>query len=300
MKEQIKEYLRHLSLRRNYSSHTTAAYRRDLTEFEEFVNSYQGTGNASLESVDRLTLRSWLAGLSRSGRAKTTINRKLAAVKGFLAFLHREGRIDSNPAVSVRSVKTERRLPKYLSAEQAVTLMESFGSDDLRGACATAMIELFYSSGLRLSELVSLDNGSYDPVRRVVRVMGKGSKERVVPVGSVAVSAIGQYLERRNRLFGASGHEDAFFVGRSGRRIDRRQVQRLVAEGCRRAGISRGSSPHILRHSFATHLLDRGAELLAIREMLGHESLTTTQKYTHVSVERLKETYRQAHPRSGM
>jgi integrase/recombinase XerC len=300
MLEAIKDYLRHLALRRKYSPHTVAAYGRDLREFEDFIRDYQGEDRVRLDSIDRLTVRSWLAWLSRSGRAKTTINRKLAAVKSFLAFLHRQGFIESNPGVSIRSLKTERRLPQYLSSEQAAALMASFGRKDLRGACATAMIELFYSSGLRLSELVELNISSYDPARRVARVMGKGSKERLVPVGSVAAEAIGDYLEERKRLFGAPEPVDALFVGRSGKRIDRRQVQRLVAEACRRAGISRGSSPHTLRHSFATHLLDRGAELVAIREMLGHESLSTTQKYTHVSVERLKETYRQAHPRSGL
>ena len=300
MLEAIKDYLRHLALRRKYSPHTVAAYGRDLKEFEDFIRDYQGEDRVRLDSIDRLTVRSWLAWLSRSGRAKTTINRKLAAVKSFLAFLHRQGFIESNPGVSIRSLKTERRLPQYLSSEQAAALMASFGRKDLRGVCATAMIELFYSSGLRLSELVELNISSYDPARRMVRVMGKGSKERLVPVGSVAAEAIGDYLEERKRFFGAPEPADALFVGRSGKRIDRRQVQRLVAEACRRAGISRGSSPHTLRHSFATHLLDRGAELMAIREMLGHESLSTTQKYTHVSVERLKETYRQAHPRSGL
>ena len=300
MLEAIKDYLRHLALRRKYSPHTVAAYGRDLKEFEDFIRDYQGEDRVRLDSIDRLTVRSWLAWLSRSGRAKTTINRKLAAVKSFLAFLHRQGFIESNPGVSIRSLKTEHRLPQYLSSEQAAALMASFGRKDLRGVCATAMIELFYSSGLRLSELVELNISSYDPARRMVRVMGKGSKERLVPVGSVAAEAIGDYLEERKRLFGAPEPADALFVGRSGKRIDRRQVQRLVAEACRRAGISRGSSPHTLRHSFATHLLDRGAELMAIREMLGHESLSTTQKYTHVSVERLKETYRQAHPRSGL
>lgn len=300
MLEAVKDYLRHLALRRKYSPHTVAAYGRDLKEFEDFIRDYQGEDRVRLDSIDRLTVRSWLAWLSRSGRAKTTINRKLAAVKSFLAFLHRQGFIESNPGVSIRSLKTGRRLPQYLSSEQAAALMASFGRKDLRGVCATAMIELFYSSGLRLSELVELNISSYDPARRMVRVMGKGSKERLVPVGSVAAEAIGDYLEERKRLFGAPEPADALFVGRSGKRIDRRQVQRLVAEACRRAGISRGSSPHTLRHSFATHLLDRGAELMAIREMLGHESLSTTQKYTHVSVERLKETYRQAHPRSGL
>ncbi len=300
MLEEIKEYLRHLALRRNYSPHTVAAYGRDLREFESFIKDYQSEDRVRLDSIDRLTVRSWLAWLSRSGRAKTTINRKLAAVKSFLAFLHRQGFIESNPGVSIRSLKTERRLPRYLSNEQAAALMESFGRKDLRGACATAMIELFYSSGLRLSELVELNISSYDPARRMVRVMGKGSKERLVPVGSAAAEAIEDYLKERKRLFGTPEPGDALFVGRSGKRIDRRQVQRLVAEACRRAGISRGPSPHTLRHSFATHLLDRGAELVAIREMLGHESLSTTQKYTHVSVERLKKTYRQAHPRSGL
>ncbi|MEA2063175.1 MAG: tyrosine recombinase [Gemmatimonadota bacterium] len=300
MQENVLEYLRHLALRRNYSPNTVDAYGRDLEEFRIFLKDYLSVQAVDPGSIDRLAVRSYLAWLSRSSRAPSTINRKLAAVKGFLGFLRLNGSIDSNPAVSVRSLKTERRLPKYLTAGQAGALMESFGSGDLRGACAAAMLELFYSSGLRLSELVSLDLCSYDPARSLVRVMGKGSKERMVPVGTAAASVIAEYLKTRRELFGEPAPGDALFVGRRGRRIGRRQVQRLVSEACARAGLPAGISPHALRHSFATHLLDRGAELVAIREMLGHESLSTTQKYTHVSVERLKKTYRQAHPRSGL
>jgi integrase/recombinase XerC len=299
MEEKIKEYLRHLALRRNYSPHTVAAYGRDLAEFHAFLKDYLGAAEVNPESLDRLAVRSYLAWLARSGRAKTTINRKLAAVKGLSSFLLRNGVSKKDFARSIASLKTERRHPDYCTADQADKLMDVFSGKDLRSLCARAMLELFYSSGLRLSELTTIDLAHYDPARLQVRVLGKGSKERIVPVGRLAARAIAEYLAERERRFGAPGREEPLFVGSRGDRIQRRQIERLVAEACRRAGDSRALSPHALRHSFATVMLENGADLLAIAEMLGHASLSTTQKYTHLTVERLKGVYRQAHPRSG-
>ncbi len=299
MQTKIKEFLRHLSLRRNYSQHTVAAYGRDLAEFCAFLADYRGEERADIRRLDRLDVRSYLAWLAKKNRAKTTINRKLAAVKGFTAYLLRNGELEADPAGSVVSLKTERRHPEYFTREQAVKLLEAVDGSTYRDLCMKAVLELFYSSGLRLSELTGLNLADYDPARRQVLVLGKGSKERIVPVGRVAAEAISRYLDERKRKFGAYCPGDPLFVSSKGKRILQRQVQRFVLEACRRAGDSRMMGPHALRHSFATHMLEAGADLLSIAEMLGHTSLSTTQKYTHLTVDRLKKVYRQAHPRSG-
>jgi len=299
MQTKIKGFLRHLSLRRNYSKHTVAAYGRDLAEFCAFVADYRGEQRVDVRRIDRLEIRSYLAWLARKNRAKTTINRKLASIKGFTAYLLRNGELDSDPAGSVVSLKTERRHPEYFTREQAGKLLDAVNGGSCRDLCIRAVLELLYSSGLRLSELIGLNLADYDPVRRQVLVLGKGSKERIVPVGRVAVDAISVYLDERKRKFGAYCPGEPLFVGAKGKRIHPRQVQRFVLEACRRAGDSRMIGPHALRHSFATHMLEAGADLLSIAEMLGHTSLSTTQKYTHLTVDRLKKVYRQAHPRSG-
>ena len=299
VEEQIAEYLKHLALRRKYSPHTVAAYARDLAEFLAFLREYLGTDRVSDKRLDRLEIRGYLAWLAREERAKTTINRKLAAVKGFSAFLVREGRLKADPTGSLVSLKTERRHPEYFTREQADRLIESVEGSNLRELCSRAMIELFYSSGLRLSELTGLDCQNYNSSRLQVRVFGKGSKERLVPVGRKAAEAIAAYLAGRENKFGPARGGDPLFVGRNGKRILKRQVQRLLTEALRRAGDSRSLGPHALRHSFATHMLEAGADLLSIAEMLGHASLSTTQKYTHLTIERLKQVHRQAHPRSG-
>jgi len=299
VKEKIEEFLRHLAGRRNYSPHTVAAYRRDLAEFLAFLREYRGLDRPEVRGVDRLDVRAWLAWLTRKGRARTTINRKLAAFKSFSLWLVQGGDIGASPASSIVSLKTEKRRPEYFTAAQAARLLEGLEGGDLRERTARAMLELFYSSGLRLSELVGLDVRHYDRSRSVVRVLGKGGKERIVPVGRVAREAIAAYLEVRRLELGAWSQADPLFVGQKGRRIQPRQVQRLVVQACRRAGDSRTVGPHALRHSFATAMLEAGADLLSISEMLGHASLSTTQKYTHLTTERLKEVHRLAHPRSG-
>jgi len=299
MRAKIREFLRHLSLRRNYSRHTVAAYGRDLAEFRAFLAGYRGKARVDLRRLERLEVRSYLAWLARKNLAKTTINRKLAAVKGFTAYLLRTGELEADPAGSIVYLKTERRHPEYFTREQTERLLDTDEGRTFRELCLKAVLELLYSSGVRLSELTGLDLGDYDPVRGQVRVLGKGSKERIVPLGRVAAGAISRYLEERRRKFGEYRPDDPLFVGARGRRILPRQVQRFVLEACRRAGDSRMMGPHTLRHSFATHMLEAGADLLSIAEMLGHESLSTTQKYTHLTVDRLKKVYRQAHPRSG-
>ena len=299
MKTNLEKYLRHLAGRRNYSAHTVAAYGRDLREFISFVEGYRARENPAPDSLDKLEVRAWLGWLARKRLAKTTINRKMAALKGFCRWLTGSGAMEADPTSSLVSLKTEKRRPEYFTAEQAEKLIESIDGASLRDRTARAILELLYSSGLRLSELVGLNVAGYNARQGIVKVIGKGSKERLVPVGAKAREAISRYLETRKREQGAYGPGDPLFTGKTGKKIDRRQVQRLVAEACARAGDSRRVGPHALRHSFATGMLEAGADLLSIAEMLGHESLSTTQKYTHLTVDRLRQVHRQAHPRSG-
>lgn len=236
MEEKIIEYVRHLSLRRKYSAHTVEAYRHDLAEFCAFVADYTGQEHPAPASVDRLVIRAWLARLARAGRARTTINRKLAAVKGFLSWLLRTGAVEKNSSAAVGSLKTSRHHPEYLTEPQAGKLLEVFGDGGLRSLCARAMLELFYSSGLRLSELVGLNAGQLDFSRSTVRVLGKGDKERIVPVGSMALQAVEAYLAERQKLQGKIGPGDPLFLAPRGGRMNGRHVQRLVGEACAGSG----------------------------------------------------------------
>ncbi len=299
MKENLEKYLRHLAGRRNYSAHTVAAYGRDLREFVSFLEDYRSAKDPSPASLDKLEVRAWLGWLARKRLAKTTINRKMASLKGFCRWLTGSGAMQSDPTSALVSLKTEKRRPEYFTAGQAKRLIEAIDGASLRDRTVRAILELLYSSGLRLAELVELNVGGYNAARGVVRVMGKGSKERLVPVGDAARRAISNFLSSRRREQGDYAVADPLFTGKSGARINRRQVQRLVGEACARAGDSRRVGPHALRHSFATGMLEAGADLLSIAEMLGHTSLSTTQKYTHLTVDRLRQVHRQAHPRSG-
>lgn len=299
MKANLEKYLRHLAGRRNYSVHTVAAYGRDMREFIAFLEGYRSVKNPLPASLDKLDVRAWLGWLARKRLAKTTINRKMASLKGFCRWLTGSGAMQADPTSALVSLKTEKRRPEYFTARQAQRLIESIDGGSLRERTTRAVLELLYSSGLRLSELVGLNVAGYNATRGIVRVMGKGGKERLVPVGGRARQAISKYLSIRRREQGDFTPADPLFTGKNGKRIDHRQVQRLLGEACARAGDSRKVGPHALRHSFATGMLEAGADLLSIAEMLGHASLSTTQKYTHLTVDRLREVHRQAHPRSG-
>ena len=299
MKKNLEKYLRHLAGRRNYSSHTVAAYGRDLREFISFLEDYRSAKEPVPSSLDKLEVRAWLGWLARKRLEKTTINRKMASLKGFCRWLTGSGAMQADPTSALVSLKTEKRRPEYFTADQAKRLIESIDGTTLRDRTARAILELLYSSGLRLSELVELKVAGYQAGRGVVKVMGKGGKDRLVPVGDAASLAITDYLATRWQEQGDYTPADPLFTGKNGKKIDKRQVQRLVGEACARAGDSRRVGPHALRHSFATGMLEAGADLLSIAEMLGHSSLSTTQKYTHLTVDHLRQVHRQAHPRSG-
>ncbi|MFQ5528757.1 MAG: tyrosine-type recombinase/integrase, partial [Gemmatimonadota bacterium] len=247
--------------------------------------------------VDRLTIRAWLGDLDAKGRAPATISRKLSTVRVFFGFLHRTGRLADNPSRLVAARAPRRRLPSFLSRGQVESLFESMPCGDTTSLRDRAILELLYSSGLRLAELHGLDVDDVDLEAGTVRVLGKGRKERITPIGREAAAAIRRYLEA-DRSAGGTRSGQWLFTSRNGSRLSRRQIQRIVGRWLASATGGEKMSPHALRHTFATHLLDEGADLLAVKELLGHSSLSTTRIYTHTSRERLLETYRLAHPRA--
>jgi integrase/recombinase XerC len=290
--EQIKYFTAYLQTERDVSPHTLAAYSSDLAQLLAFVMREKGE-TASAQDIDHLLLRRYLAGLSKNTK-KSSIGRKLAAIRSFFRFLLRRGTITGNPAELVATPKKEQRLPFHLDIDQATTLMEAPDDEQKYALRDRAILELLYSSGLRVSELTGLDIDGLDLVGGMVRVTGKGGKERIVPVGGRALQALKNYLDLRDN-YEAKG---ALFLNTRGGRINRRSVARVVEAHVTRIAAFKKISPHTLRHTFATHMLEGGADLRSIQELLGHASLSTTQKYTHVSIDRLMEVYDKAHPKA--
>jgi integrase/recombinase XerC len=298
---EICEFVTFLEKERNDSPHTVKAYARDLEAFAAFCQNYYG-GPWTWAGVDRLAVRGFLASEQRRGLAKRSVARALSALRTFYRFLNATRGLEVNPARAARTPKLARTLPAYLDrAEMERLFVEAearAGAGGIREARDLAMLELFYSSGMRLSELAGLNDPDVDLVSDQVKVRGKGKKERIVPIGSHATKALRQYLRLRDRLLAGTSGNRPVFVNQRGKRITPRGVQlsmkRLFAT------LARGTQLHVhaLRHSFATHLLDAGADLRSVQELLGHASIGTTQVYTHTSVERLKKVYHQAHPRA--
>ncbi len=300
LREHGEAFLRHLADERQLSPHTVTAYRRDLADLEEFLTGYYGTPDWEWLHVDRLTLRSFLGWGRRKGLARRTLARKLSAVRSFFRFLHRDGILDRNPTRAMRAPRKEHRLPAHIRARGVEALFELAEAraqeNSLKGARTLVALELLYGSGLRLGELHGLNLETLDLVGDQVKVKGKGQKDRIVPLTRAAVTAIRRYLPRREET-GAEPDRGPVLVNQSGGRLSRRSIQRMVQELLESCGEDGQVSVHSLRHSFATHLLDAGADLMAVKELLGHASLSTTQIYTHTSKERLKKVYRDAHPR---
>ncbi len=296
MDDLIRSFEKHLSVERNVSPHTRRAYRQDLEEFRAFLEqgpAGKGDGREVAGRVDAILLRRYLALLHKKN-SRSTIGRKLSALRTFFSFLVREGVLEVNPAEAIATPRAEKYLPKTLSVDEAHDLMEKGQGADLLALRDRAIVETLYSCGLRVGELTSLDVASIDLAEALVRVVGKGRKERIVPIGAKAREALEHYLEAR----GAPGREEPLFLNHRGGRLTARSVERNLKRLLLQAGIIKDATPHALRHSFATHLLDGGADLRAIQELLGHASLSTTQKYTQVSVDQLMNVYDKAHPRS--
>lgn len=297
----MADFLNHLAKGRDQSPHTVSAYGRDLEAFIDFAGRHYGPWD--WKSVDRLGIRGFLGEFERKGLARRSASRALSALRSFYRFLAVHHDFEHNPIRAVRSPKQEKRLPGYLRAEQTTALFAlaeaAAAEGDFEALRDLATLELFYSSGIRLSELLGLDLGGLDLLSDQVKVFGKGRKERIVPVGSRAVRALRRYLAAREELMRKPGADrTAVFVNRRGRRLAASTIQRRMRQLFALAGMA-GFRVHSLRHTFATHLMDAGADLRSVQEMLGHASLTTTQVYTHTSVERLKEVHRRAHPRGG-
>jgi tyrosine recombinase XerC len=290
--ERMQTFLDHLRHERRVSPHTLRGYSRDLLDLLEH------TGDVKAEEIDGLGIRGFLAGLHDAGASRATVARKLAAVRSFFRFLVKREVIEASPAALVRTPKQPRRLPKFLHEEEVGRLLDAPGPRDAFPHRDRAILELLYSTGIRVSELTGLGIDDLDLAVGLCRVRGKGDRERLVPIGSVAVNALHAYIAGERRRLVEGVHAAALFLNRDGNRLSARSVRRLLARYRTRSGLPSDVSPHTLRHSFATHLLDRGADLRSVQELLGHESLSTTQIYTHVSSERLRETYVHAHPRA--
>ena len=300
----LHDFLEYLALERNFSPHTLRAYRGDLGRFVEFLVDYMGREAAALtpQDVEPVAVRSFLAAMSREGLAKRSQGRTLSAVKSCFRYACRQGLLDRNPAEGVSTPKLEKSLPRHLRPGETEDLLEAPKQDDRELAPRDqALLELLYASGLRVSELVSLDWNDVDLAGRNVRVLGKGGKERMVPFGAPAEEALRAWLQQWDEIRERAAATDAgepVFLNFRGTRLSDRSVRRVLDRHGQAAGVPPGLHPHMLRHTFATDLLSAGADLRTIQELLGHSSLSTTQKYTHVELERLLQVYRQSHPRA--
>jgi len=307
---QLRDFIEYLRLNRNASAHTSAAYESDVTQFLTFAGQMRGRQVEALEpsDLDLAAIRAFMADLYRQGHARTSVSRKLSALRAFTRYLRREGWIESDPAALAVGPRREQKIPAHLSIDEMARLLEMPDVSTALGRRDRAILELFYASGLRLSELVGLDLEEVNLRARMVRVMGKGAKERIVPFNSTTEDSIRAWLVDRAAIrranpssaVGARGRaqREPLFVNFRGARLSGRSVQRLVARYVAACSTRFGISPHALRHSFATHLLERGADLRAIQELLGHVQLSTTQRYTHVNSAQLLDVYRKAHPRA--
>ncbi|MBV9449595.1 MAG: tyrosine recombinase XerC [Streptosporangiaceae bacterium] len=305
---------RHLRATRSLSPHTVRAYTADVASLLEHAHQ---AGISALDGLDLHVLRGWLAAQHESGAARSTLARRGAAARAFTAFAYRQGWLPTDPGPLLGTLKTRRTLPHVLHQDEMAAVLGALDSTARRAETAAtrgartdadleiavalrdaAVLELFYATGVRVSELCGLDLGSVDHGRKTIRVLGKGDKERTVPVGIPALRAVVRWQEAGRPLLASNSSGAALFLGVRGRRLDPRTARRIVHTRLREAGASRDTGPHGIRHSAATHLLEGGADLRSVQEILGHSSPATTQIYTHVSIERLKASYRQSHPRA--
>jgi integrase/recombinase XerC len=303
MDQYLHQYLIYLKVERNSSPLTLAAYEANLMRFIAYVAAEQGCSAEAIDikKIDTLSVRNYLAVLQKTGLKKSSISQHLASIRSFLRYLCREDILDTNPAMLTASPKKEKPLPKFLYYEEVDALLNA-PDDTLSGLRDRAILEIIYAAGLRVSELTGMNVASINPMGGYVRVTGKGAKERIVPIGKPAAKACQNYLARREEKgYNGSKNEPLFLnhsKNKSGSRLTARSVRNIINKHVLAAAITKNVHPHMLRHSFATHLLDNGADLRAVQELLGHESLGTTQIYTHVTKTRMKEVYDKTHPRA--
>ncbi|HWI20604.1 MAG TPA: tyrosine recombinase XerC [Vicinamibacterales bacterium] len=313
MRDHLKAFLAYLKLNRHVSPHTVRAYESDVTQYLAWVASSTGKKMSQLEpdDLDMMSVRGHITDLNRAGKARSSVARKLSGLKTFVRYLRREEVIDHDPTAMAVAPKRDQTIPNHLSEPEIERLIETPNTGDPLGRRDRAILELFYASGLRLSELVAIDLEDVNLSGRMVRVMGKGGKERLVPFNQSALSAIKAWMKDRAAIRAGSREpgpasrkkprvvQDPLFINFRGSRLTGRSVDRLLRRYVAQCSTRMGISPHALRHSFATHLLQRGADLRAIQELLGHARLSTTQRYTHVNAAQLIDVYRKSHPRAG-
>jgi integrase/recombinase XerC len=299
MTQSKADFLSYIEHEKKYSDKTVTAYSKDLEDFEAFAK--ETLGDQYLVKADRPFFRKWLFSLSKDGFAKTTIQRKISAVKSFFRFLNERQNLANTSYEFLIAPKQDKNLPDFLTREQVLTIIESIDDDSFEGIRDRAILELFYSTGIRLRELLSIKIGDFNFHRGTLKVTGKGSKDRIVPVGSTALKAIQKYqkLQMTKLLENSIDYNrNVLFITKKGKPLYPMAVQRMVKKQLlEHTGINK-YNPHIFRHSFATHMLDNGADIRAVKDILGHESLATTQHYTHLSVQKLKQAYKSAHPRA--
>jgi integrase/recombinase XerC len=299
MRQAVERFLTYLKVERNASDLTVKSYREDLTALADYLAEGRSGRCPEPGEVTAMELRGYVSALHEAGYAQTTIARRLASLRSFFRFGQREGWVANNPAKPLRNPRKPRRLPHFLSTEDIGRLLVAPSNSDPMGLRDRAILETMYSAGLRISETVGLDQSDLDFEAGILRVRGKGRKERLAPIGSYAVQALRRWLAvRRVSPREPQGPQSPVFVNKFGRRLTTRSVARMLQKYLRITGLDSRTTPHSLRHSFATHLLDRGADIRSVQELLGHKSLVTTQIYTHVSTTGLREAYQKAHPRA--
>jgi len=289
MDKLIDSYIEEL-IRREFSDFTVKSYKTDLEEFSSFL---QKNGKNEFSDMDRKDIRGFMGELLSYGYKKSSVSRKLSAIKSFCKFLERNKILKRNPSLSVKTPRTDKFIPSFLSEEEIEKILDFSSMNTEFDIRNKAILELLYATGIRASELVNLDLSMFDMKNKLLRVYGKGKKERILPVARIAFETLNRYISETR------GYRDGpLFMSKSGRRLGQRDLQRIVKKAIVKVATLNQMSPHTMRHTFATHLLNRGANLRAVQELLGHESLSTTQIYTHVSIEKLKEEYKKAHPRA--
>ena len=296
--DRFSTYLQH---ERAVSPHTYKNYLVDLQQFHTFVREkypkIASDGEERLTEVDAAVIREYVSRMYASW-SPSSMARKLASLRTFFNYCMRAGIVSSNPAKEVATPKIPKRVPKFLTVDEVFSLLDAAAGEDVLGSRDRAILELLYASGLRVSELVGLNIEDVDLKSQTVRVLGKGRKERIVPMGEKARASLETYLQKRHQLLGKSTTEKGFFLNRHGGRLTARSIERLLGKYIKRSGLQKTVTPHVLRHTFATHLLGAGADMRGIQELLGHSSLSTTQKYTHVGVDKLMKAYDESHPKA--
>jgi len=297
MEGHINQFISYIEIERNYSQNTTASYRADLLDFKQFLASLDDP-LPPIDEIDHLTIRSYLANLQDRQLSRSTVLRRLSSLRSFFRYLCRRGHLSADPTEALATPKAQRKLPDFLELSEIEALLSVPDTTTVIGLRDQAILELLYSTGMRVSELLALDLSDVEWQNAVVKVRGKGKKERILPVGKMALVALENYLARRQEWLGGRTSQAIFLSQRGNRIPDAKSIRRRIEKYVAAAGIQKKITPHTLRHTFATHMLNAGADLRSVQELLGHASLSTTQIYTHVTADRLKQVYEKAHPRA--